>query len=62
MTKEVMASQTALKASYLVAMKIAKCKKSHIIAENVLLPAAIEMYYIKNREKAAEALKNILLS
>ncbi len=49
-------------ASYRVAHKIALCKKPHIIAEQLILPAAIDMVSIMLDETSAAKLKAIPLS
>ena len=35
--------QRGLKASHMVALRIAKCKKPHTIGENLILPSAQDM-------------------
>ena len=52
----------ALLASYLVAYGIAKCKKPHSIAEEIILPAAIDLASTIIGEGAAEKLKLVPLS
>ncbi|XP_046975180.1 protein FAM200B-like [Vanessa cardui] len=52
----------ALLASYMVAHRIAKCKKPHTIAEELILPAAVDMVSIMIGESAAKEIKNIPLS
>ncbi|KAG9282105.1 zinc finger BED domain-containing protein 5-like [Astyanax mexicanus] len=49
-------------ASYVVALRIAKCKKPHTIGEELLLPAAMDMCRVMVGEEAANKLKNIPLS
>ena len=51
----------ALLASYLVAHRIAKCKKPHSIAEEILLPAAIDLASTIIGKGAAEKLKLVTL-
>lgn len=55
-------SQSALKASFLVSYRIAKCLKPYTVGEELILPAAIEMCTEMINEKAANQLKNIPLS
>lgn len=52
----------ALLASYKVAHRVAKCKKPHTIAEQLILPAAIDMVSVMIGESAANDLKNVPLS
>jgi len=52
----------ALLASYKVAYQVAKCKKPHTIAEQLILPAAMDMVSIMLWEAAAKQLMNIPLS
>ena len=54
--------ENALKASYLVALRIAKCKKPHQIAEQLILPAAVDMCRAMINEECANKLKTIPLS
>lgn len=49
----------ALLASYKVAYQVAKCKKPHTIAEQLILPAAMDMVAIMLGEAAAKQLMNI---
>lgn len=46
-------SKSALKASYLVARRVAQSKKAFTIAEELVLPAAVDMC----REMIGEAIK-----
>lgn len=55
-------SQSALKASFLVSYRIAKCLKPYTVGEELILPAAIEMCTEMINEKVANQLKNIPLS
>ena len=52
----------ALKASYLVAQRVAKCGQPHTIAESVILPAALDMVRTVLGEKEASKLRTIPLS
>ncbi|XP_025418956.1 zinc finger MYM-type protein 6-like, partial [Sipha flava] len=51
-----------LEASYLVALRVARESKPHTIAENLILPAAIDMVNIMIGAKEANKLKTIPLS
>lgn len=46
----------ALLASYKVAYRVAKCKKAHIIAEQLILPAALDLVNIMISESAGKLL------
>jgi len=52
----------ALIASYKVSHRIAKCKKPHTIAEELILPAAIDMVNIMVGESAGKLLSKVSLS
>lgn len=52
----------ALIASYKVAFRIAKCKKPHTIAEELILPAALDMVNIMIGESAGKILSKVPLS
>ncbi|XP_064412766.1 protein FAM200B-like [Latimeria chalumnae] len=54
--------EQALRASYLVANRIVKCKKAHTVAEELILPSAIDMCTELLGESAAKKLKTIPLS
>ena len=49
-------------ASFKVAYRIAKCKKSHTIAEKLVLPAALDLVSTMIGESAAQKLKPVQLS
>lgn len=55
-------NEKALLASYKVAYRVAKTSNPHTIAENLILPAAVEMVHIMIGEKEAAKLKTIPLS
>ena len=48
--------------SFKVVYKIAKCKKLHTIAEELVLPAALDLVSTMIGESAAQKLKAVLLS
>jgi len=52
----------AMIASYKVAYRVAKCKKPHTIAEDLILPAAIEMATTMLGEEAGKALAKVPVS
>lgn len=52
----------ALRASYLVALRVAACGQPHTIAESLILPAAMDMAQTVLGEKEASKLKSIPLS
>lgn len=52
----------ALLASFKVAHRIAKCKKPHTIAEELILPAAIDIVSVMIGDSAAKEIKNVPLS
>ena len=54
--------QNALLSSYKVAYRVAKCKKPHTIAEELILPSAIDMVTCMLGEKAAQKIKMVPLS
>lgn len=54
--------EKAHKASYLVALRIAKSKKPHTIGEELILPSAVEMCEVMLGSEAANKLKSIPLS
>lgn len=49
-------------ASYKVAFRIAKCKKPHTIAEELILPAALDMVNIMIGESAGKLLSKVPFS
>ena len=55
-------SKSALKASYLVARRVAQTKKAFTIAEELLLPAAVDMCREMIGEDAAKKLLTVPLS
>ncbi len=61
-TKQASVPKNALLASFKVAYRIAKCKKAHTIAEELILPAAVDMANIMIGENAGKLLSNIPLS
>lgn len=54
--------ENALRASYLVAHRVAKLKKPHTIAEDLILPVAMDMVREVMDQSAADELKSIPLS
>ena len=62
MRKSAKISENALKASYLVALRVAKCKKPHTIEEQLILPAAVDMCRALINDECAKKLKTIPLS
>lgn len=54
--------KSVLEASYLVALRVAKMSKPHTIAENLILPAAIDMVSVLIGVEEAKKLKKIPLS
>jgi hypothetical protein len=48
-----------LLASYKVAHRITKCKKSHTIAEELILPAAVDMVNIMIDESPGKLLSKV---
>ena len=55
-------SKSALKASYLVARRVAQTKKAFTIGEELLLPAAVNMCYKMIGKAAAKKLLTVPLS
>ncbi|KAL4148669.1 hypothetical protein QTP88_002841 [Uroleucon formosanum] len=60
--KQTSVPSKALLASYKVAFRIAQCKKPHTIAEELILPSAIDMVSTLIGESVANQLKNIPMS
>jgi hypothetical protein len=60
--KQASIQSNALLASYKVAHRIAKCKKPHTIAEELILPAAVDMANIMIGESAGKLLSKVPLS
>ena len=54
--------QDVVMASYKVAYHVARCKKPHTIAEELILPAATDLVSIMVGENAAKKLKDVSLS
>ncbi|XP_067139345.1 zinc finger BED domain-containing protein 5-like [Centruroides vittatus] len=54
--------KSVLEASYLVALRVAKTSKPHTIAENLILPAEIDMVSVLIGVEEAKKLKNISFS
>ena len=55
-------NNATLEASYLVALRVARESKSHMIAENLILPAAFDMFNIMIGAEVANKLKTISFS
>ncbi|XP_072229039.1 zinc finger BED domain-containing protein 5-like [Leuresthes tenuis] len=62
MVKAASANGKAQMASYRVAYRIAQCKKPHTIAEQLILPAALDMVSVMLDETSAAKLKAVPLS
>ncbi|XP_068129400.1 zinc finger BED domain-containing protein 5-like [Hyperolius riggenbachi] len=60
--KQASIPKNALLASYKVAYLVAKCKKPHTIAEDLILPAAMEMVTLMAGESTGKLLSKIPLS
>jgi hypothetical protein len=60
--KQASTSSNALLASYKVAHRIAKCKKSNTFAEELILPAAVNMANIMIGESAEKRLSKVPFS
>ncbi|GFU71169.1 protein FAM200B [Trichonephila clavipes] len=60
--KTLSVNEKALLTSYKVSYKIARCKKPHIIAEELILPAAIEIVETMFGDNFAKELQSIPLS
>lgn len=57
--KQISIPNNALLASYKVAYKIAMCKKANAIAEQIILPAAVNLVNIMIYESAGKLLSKI---
>ncbi|XP_029729922.2 zinc finger BED domain-containing protein 5-like [Aedes albopictus] len=55
-------NSNALLASYKVAYRVAQCKKSHTIAEELILPAAVDLVSTMIGEHASQQLSKVPLS
>ncbi|XP_050985391.1 zinc finger BED domain-containing protein 5 [Labeo rohita] len=62
MVKSTSVNKNAQMASFKVAYRIARCKKPHTIAEQLILPAALDMVSVMLDETSAAKLKTIPLS
>lgn len=60
--KQASIPSNALLSSYKVAHRIAKCKKPHTIAEELILPAAVDMVSLMIGESAGKLLSKVPLS
>jgi predicted RNase H-like nuclease len=60
--KQASIPSNALLVSYKVAHRIAKCKKPHTIAEELILPAAVDMVNIMIGESAGKLLSKVPLT
>ena len=56
MMKTATVTEKALKASYLTSLRMAKCKKAHIIGEELFVPAAVEICELMVGPEAANQL------
>ena len=61
-TKSLLSNLKLLKASYLVALKVAQTKLSHTIAEYLILPAVVDMCEVVWNSQCAAKFKEIPLS
>jgi hypothetical protein len=57
--KQTSIPSNTLQPSHKVAHRIPKCKKPHAIAEEIVLPAAIDMVNIMNGESAGKLLSKV---
>lgn len=55
-------NEKALRASYLVALRIARSKKPHTIGEELIMPAAVEMCEVVLGKECSQKLKSIPIS
>ena len=58
-SKSLVSNEKLMKASYLVALRVARAKKPHAIAENLILPAATDMCKAVLDGKCTTKLKEI---
>lgn len=61
-TQQALVPSKALLASFKVAYRVAKCKKPHTIAEELILPAALDMVNIMVGESAGKLISKVPLS
>ena len=54
--------QNVVMVSYKVAYRVVRCKKTHNIAEDLILPATTDLVSVMVRENAAKKLKDVHLS
>ncbi|GBP96300.1 Protein FAM200A [Eumeta japonica] len=61
-TQQALVPNNALLASFQVAYRVAKCKKPHTIAEELILPAALDMVNIMVEQSAGKLISTVPLS